>query len=164
MIHNRIVTVAAFTIEEKLERLRIRRGDPVGTDYNELLEQQRAANDQSVESVLMRIFKTIEPHARVPVAPFRPDICHGLVAKKIIQRGSNPEDKVWLYGGFHLNGNFVQHSVLSDENNKSLADGWRTNKMGYIWQRHEGYGKPHDMLDFLAVETVGGLYDRFMEN
>ncbi len=127
-----------------------------------------AVNDQTVEGTLMRIFKTIEPHAKVPVSSFGPNICHGLVSRKIIQRGNNPEDKIWLYGSpegenkkSQLMSSFVTHSVLSDENNRMLEDGWAKNPHGYIWQRHEGYGKPHDMLDFLAVETVGGLYDRF---
>ena len=116
----------------------------------------------SIKGVLRRIFKTIEPHAAVPAVPYGPNICHGIVANAIISRGNDPELKIWLYGVKHPNASTVQHSVLSDENNHLVKDPWRsTEKIPHIWQRHEGWGKPGDMLDFLGVFTVGDLYDDF---
>lgn len=121
-----------------------------------------AANDLTVKGVLARIFKTIEPHAVVPGAsPLGGNICHGKVADKIIQRNNNPEDKIWLYGDKSKPTDLVRHSVLSDENNRVLRDPWDGNPSGFIWQRHEGYGKPGDMMDYLGVYSVGDLYDQF---
>lgn len=116
-----------------------------------------AVPSKSVYYVLGRIFKTIEPHGSINAVPYGPNICHGIVARKIIQRGNNPEDKIWLYGA---SGGDVMHCVLSDEHNRALVDPWK-NTQGYTWGREEGYGKPGDMMDFLWCETVGGLYDEF---
>jgi hypothetical protein len=117
-----------------------------------------AVPSKNVYYVLGRIFKTIEPHGSVNAVPYGPNICHGIVARKIIQRGNNPEDKIWLYGA---SGGDVMHSVLSDENNRLLVDPWLRNPHGYVWGREEGYGKPGDTMDFLWVDTVGNLYDEF---
>lgn len=49
MIKNRLQTIARFTIEEKLERLRIRRGDPLGTDYSKLLASNMPEPGDTIE-------------------------------------------------------------------------------------------------------------------
>ena len=157
-ITNRII---ARTIEEKLERLRLRRGDPPGTYY--LIS---AVPSKSVYYVLARIFKTLYPHGGtigIRAEPYTMNLngkfsCHATVARSIIERGNRPDDKIWLYG---TTGGDVTHSVLSDENNRLVTDTFKG-----IWHQKGGYerqkGDPKtEWNDFLFVETVAGLQDEF---
>jgi hypothetical protein len=145
--------VLGYSIQDRLERLRQRRGDPPDVWYT----HETAVPSKSVYYVLRRLFKTLFPHGGAgDVPPYGTNICHGRVAEAIKRRNYNPEDKIWLYGA---SGGDVMHSVLTDEHNRVILDPWAGS--GNAFGGRDGYGKPGDMLDCLWVETVAGLQDEF---
>lgn len=128
----------------------------------QLMARSLSETAASRSHVLQRIAHTVIQHSTAKGPSYAPNVCHGRVAQEILRRG-NIEDRIWLFGA-KSGGGEVTHSVLTDENDHPLADGWAKTFNGRGFHGRQGYGDPHDpheRMDFLQVVTVRDLYEEF---
>lgn len=68
-------------------------------------------------------------------SPYVPGTCHYLTSRAVKLR-DEPSDIVWLYGSSKID---VMHSVLTDKNNKVVADAWKNNSHNLKFAAKKGY-------------------------
>lgn len=128
--------------------------------------QTLAATGHTRKGIVQRMSVTYDPQnssfkgrAQPFTSPKSP--CHSVTIHAAIKRG-NPEDKIWLFGA---KPDSVLHSLLTDENNRVLADAY--SKSGKFTEdryfRLDLDDAGGEYYDFIDVLSVGDLIDETME-
>lgn len=85
-------------------------------------------------------------------------LCHRTVADAIKERG-DVSDKIWLFG---LDQQFVMHSVLTNSNNRVVADSWKGKGGKFLGSK--GYDDGHGrIIPYVGVIDVDNWFDEYFD-